>query len=315
MKIYYFVLLFNFIVFYEGGVEAQANMSGKENILFIVNPISHGIKGHDVQSIFKETIDSARFNYDIVFTESPGHASKIAHDAIGVYDIIAAVGGDGTVNEVASSLIHTEASLAIIPVGSGNGLARHLKIPVGLSPSLKALNHAHPITIDTGEINHKPFLMAAGIGFDALVAHRFASFGKRGLFSYVQVALKEYFSYQPVDYHMQLDGKEIRRKAFLIAFANGSQYGNEFQIAPRADLQDGKLDLVIMQPVSFWQIPSKLFQSRFGSLEAETYQCREVKIEATQILTHVDGEPVEYTENLLIRVVPQSLIVMVPSSR
>jgi diacylglycerol kinase (ATP) len=289
-------------------------MLGSVKILFIVNPLSHEIKGRDISSLLNAEIDLTRFTYDVVFTEASGHAAKLARDAIGSYDIIAAVGGDGTVNEVASSLIHSDTALAIIPVGSGNGLARHLKIPVGLRPALKALKHSEAITIDTGKINAKPFVVAAGIGFDALVADRFASFGKRGLLSYLQVALKAYFSYEPKDYRLQIDGEWINRKAFLISFANGSQYGNDFQIAPAADLQDGKLDVVIVKPVSLWQMPGMLFRSRFGTFQAETVRCEEVKVATTHILTHVDGEPITFDGELHICVVPRSLRIMVPSS-
>lgn len=296
-------------MFYEG------SMTGNEKILLIVNPISHEIKGQNVESIVKQELNPAQFDFDIVFTEYAGHAARLAKDAIGSYDIVAAVGGDGTVNEVASALIHSEVALAIIPVGSGNGLARHLKIPIGLRASIQALNHAHMLLVDTAEINHKPFLMAAGIGFDALVAHRFASFGKRGLLSYIQVALKEYFSFEPMNYHLQVDGKWIERKAFLISFANGSQYGNDFQIAPEADLQDGLLDLVIVSPVTFWDIPGMLFRSRWGSFQAETHQCREVKVVSKHIIAHVDGEPMQFEGELHIRVVPQSLKIMAPSLR
>jgi diacylglycerol kinase (ATP) len=162
---------------------------------------------------------------------------------------IAAVGGDGTVNEVGRALVHSEAVLAIIPVGSGNGLARHLGIPVGLKKGIKALNHAYPIVIDTGKINDKIFLGVAGIGFDAHIAHKFALFGKRGFFSYCQVASREFSLYAPQSYFITIDGKQITKKAFILTFANSSQYGNNFLIAPKARVSDGYLDLVIIDDI------------------------------------------------------------------
>nr|ALS90992.1 TIGR00147: lipid kinase, YegS/Rv2252/BmrU [uncultured bacterium] len=166
--------------------------------MFIVNPISHEIKGLDIKKIIEKNLDINQFEYTILYTQYAQHASELAQEAlINSADIIAAVGGDGTVNEVGSVLVNAEAVLAIIPVGSGNGLARHLGIPVGLTKAIKALNSGHPVMIDTAKINEKAFLGVAGIGFDAHIAHKFALFGKRGFFSYCQVAAKEFFLYTP----------------------------------------------------------------------------------------------------------------------
>src|SRR5262249_1311819 len=155
------------------------------------------------------------------YTQYPQHATELALKAVrDSADIIAAVGGDGTVNEIGKALINTKAVLAIIPAGSGNGLARHLGIPVGLTRAIKALNHAHPMAIDTAKINEEIFLGTAGIGFDAHIAHAFAQFGKRGFLSYCQVALKEFSQYEPQSYHMTIDGKQLIRKALILTFAN-----------------------------------------------------------------------------------------------
>lgn len=276
-------------------------MPSKERVLFIVNPTAHGLKGQDIHSLIREEIDHQRFDYEISFQMR----------SIDDFTIVAAVGGDGTVNQVARLLIHTKSALAVIPAGSGNGFAGHLRIPLDLRASIRALNQAQKITIDTAEINGKPFVGVAGIGFDALVADRFASFGKRGLLSYMQVILQEYFGYQPQTYRFKIKDQWLEREALQICFANGSQYGNQFQIAPNAAMQDGLLEVVIVKPSPLWQIPQQLFQSRRGSYHAETFRCRAVQVDINGCLVHLDGEPVNLEGPLSIQIVPRSLSVMV----
>lgn len=276
-------------------------MTAKERVLFIVNPTAHGLVGQDIHALIQEEIDHARFDYEISFQMCP----------IDGFTIVAAVGGDGTVNQVARMLIHTKSALAVIPAGSGNGFAGHLRIPRNLRASIRALNQAQKITIDTAKINGKPFVGVAGIGFDALVANRFACFGKRGLLSYMQVILQEYFGYQPQKYRFKINDLWIEREALQICFANGSQYGNQFQIAPNADMQDGLLNVVIVKPSSLWQIPQQLIQSRLGSYHAETFCCREVQVDTKGCQVHLDGEPVNLDGPLSIQIIPQSLNVMV----
>lgn len=295
------------------------NTSEKIRIVFIVNPISHEIKGLDVKKIIETNLDSNQFDYKIVYTQYAQHASKLALDAIiDSADIIAAVGGDGTVNEVGRALINTEGVLAIIPVGSGNGLARHLGIPVGLTKALKALNYSNPAVIDTAKINEKTFLGVAGIGFDAHVAHQFAQFGKRGFFSYCQVVLKEFSLYKTQYYSIAIDGKQINRKAFVLTFANSSQYGNDFIIAPKANVSDGYLDLVIIDDIPWYSIPQFLF--RFGqstlnhSHRFETYPFKEITIQHPAIKAHVDGEPVFFENEIKVTIQPKSLKVLVPKN-
>lgn len=293
------------------------NASEKRRIVFIVNPISHEIKGLDIRKIIETNLDSNRFEYTIVYTQYAQHASKLAQDAlIDSADIIAAVGGDGTVNEVGRALIDSKAVLAIIPVGSGNGLARHLGIPVGLKKALKALNHGYPVVIDTAKINEKTFLGVAGIGFDAHIAHKFALFGKRGFFSYCQVASKEFYLYAPQSYFITIDGKQIFRKAFILTFANSSQYGNNFIIAPNASVSDGYLDLVIIDDIPFYSILQFLWRFGQGTLHHsshfETYPFKEITIQHPGMQAHVDGEPVLFENEIKVTIQPKSLKVLVP---
>ncbi|HEV8051807.1 MAG TPA: diacylglycerol kinase family protein [Parachlamydiaceae bacterium] len=311
------LLVFSFFVSILSTYAIGVTAEGKKQIVFIVNPISHNIKGFDIQSIVEKNLDTRQFEYKIVYSQYVGHATQLAQDALfNSFDIVAAIGGDGTVNEVGKALINTDLTLAIIPVGSGNGLARHLGIPVGLSQSIQALNHAHTVVIDTAKINDIPFLGVAGIGFDAQIAQQFAVFGKRGLLSYCQVALAEFSDYESQSYFIKIDGKEITRKAFILTFANSSQYGNNFIIAPNAQIDDGYLDLVIIDEVSVYSIPALLYQLKSGRMEYssyfETHRFKEITISQPLVQAHMDGEPVHFYEQINISVVPHSLKIMVP---
>jgi YegS/Rv2252/BmrU family lipid kinase len=293
------------------------NASEKRRVVFIVNPISHEIKGLDIKKIIEMNLDSNQFEYEILYTQHAQHASKLAQDAlVDSADIIAAVGGDGTVNEVGGALIHSEAVLAIIPVGSGNGLARHLGIPVGLKKAINALNNGYSVVIDTATINEKTFLGVAGIGFDAHIAHKFALFGKRGFFSYCQVALEEFPLYVPQSYLITIDGKQITRNAFILTFANSSQYGNNFIIAPKARVSDGYLDLVIIDDIPIDSIPQFLYRFWQGSLNDsrhfETHPFKEITIQHPSIQAHLDGEPLLFENEIKVRIQPKSLKVLVP---
>lgn len=288
----------------------------KKRIVFIVNPLSHELKGCNPEYIIENTLDLNQFDYRIVYTEYPRHASELAHDFLNSFDIIAAVGGDGTVNEVGRALINTNATLAIIPVGSGNGLARHLGIPIGLVQAIRALNHSYPICIDTAKINDRPFLGVAGIGFDAYMADRFARFGRRGLASYCKVAIQEFAHYQSQTYHLSIDGRPITRKAFILSFANSSQYGNDFIIAPKAHIADGFLDLVILDDVPAYSIPQYIYRFKHGTLDHsshyESYRFKEITLCAPSILAHLDGEPVRFQNEIKITVQPHSLKILSP---
>jgi diacylglycerol kinase (ATP) len=299
------------------GLGADGMASEKESILFIVNPISHGMKRLDFQNAVEHNLDKGRFTYSIVYTEYAQHATELALQAVkDRVKIVAAVGGDGTVNEVAKALIRTDTSLAIIPVGSGNGLARHLGIPTGVVNALRALNRAQPAVIDTALMNGRPFLAIAGVGFDAHVAEKFASFGKRGLFSYCQVVLKEFSRYHPRCYRMAIDGNRMIRKAFILTCANGSQYGNDCIIAPQARMDDGFLDLVVISDVPFYAIPEFLYRLRQGTLHrwrgCETHRFKKLVIEHPSMQVHLDGEPLDNEKRLEIEVQPASLKILVP---
>ena len=226
--------------------------TNKKEIVFIVNPIS-GTKSKDgLAKLVEKTLDADRFNWKIVKTEYAGHAAEITTQCVkeGV-DICVAVGGDGTVNEVARSLVHSQTALGIIPCGSGNGLARHLCLPMSMKGAVKMINEAHIETFDYGLINNQPFFCTCGMGFDAHVSLKFSESGKRGLSTYAKMVLKEGIRYQPETYTITFsdDEGEHTYNAFLVACANAAQYGNNTYIAPQASMQDGLLDVIIIDDV------------------------------------------------------------------
>lgn len=298
----------------------NCDAAAMRKIQFIVNPISGGMKGQNIEQIIEAHLDHHQFDYSIHYTQKANHASELTQEAIkkGI-DIVVAVGGDGTVNEVGKALINTQTALAILPVGSGNGLAKHLGIPTNLSQALQALNLSEVFTIDTGLINDQIFLGTAGIGFDALVAWEFDHFGKRGFSSYFQIALREYLKYQPKSYILVVDGKKIQKNAFILSFANSSQYGNDFIIAPKASLKDSFLDLIVVKELPFFALPKIIERFKHGTLDQSKYveilKCQHVVIKQKEIQAHIDGEPVLFHDRIDVRIRPASLKVMVPKQK
>lgn len=210
-------------------------------------------------------LDPMQFCFTCSYTSYAGHATKIARKAVqqGV-DVVAAVGGDGSVNEVARSIIGSQVKLAIIPVGSGNGLARALGIPRQPIAALKVINQFLSRKLDIGFANGQLFLSNAGVGFDALIAKRFAASKKRGFIHYARLVLKNCLSYQPAEYHLLVDGKKYQENAFFISVANSNQIGYNFKIAPQAELDDGFLNIVIMKPLNLIKLGQVTVQSLTG---------------------------------------------------
>ena len=228
-------------------------------------------------------------------------------------DAVFAVGGDGTVHGVARRLIGTPVALGIIPSGSGNGLARHLGISMNLREALGADHRV--TTIDTATVNGIPFIGTMGVGFDAWIADAFATSGVRGLATYIRVGLAGFLRYAPERYQIDINGETLERKALLIAIANASQYGNNARIAPIASLQDGLLDLVVVERASLSAVP-RLFAGTLHRASGITMR-RGSHIEIRRPApgpAHLDGEPVTLPALLEVDIVPQSLRVLVPDS-
>lgn len=273
-------------------------MSNKKHITFIINPKSGTQKKDDFPELIDQTLDHSQFDTDLRFTEYRGHAAEIARQsaADGV-DIVVAVGGDGTVNEVARSLVHTQTALGIIPCGSGNGLARHLCIPIDISGAIQLINNCRIDTFDYGVINGLPFFCTCGMGFDAFISLKFAEAGKRGPITYIENVLKEGLKYRPETYEIVDETGTTRYQAFLIACANASQYGNNAYIAPGATMKDGLMDVIIMEPfdaIEAPQIAADLFMKTLGNnSKIKTFRTKSIHIHRTQPgAIHYDGDPI-----------------------
>ncbi len=290
----------------------------KKRIIFIVNPISGVSKKGLLVKQIEASIDKSKFEYTILYTEGPGHATKIceAYTAMET-DMIVAVGGDGSVNEVAKGLVGSSTALGIIPAGSGNGLAHHLKIPVNSKKAIEIINQHKVIKIDTGTINKQLFVSIAGIGFDGFVAQKFAQNPRRGFLTYARIVAEEYPTYKPLNYKIEINGKLINTKALFIGFANSDQFGYGTPIAPHAKIDDGLLDVIIMQKPSVVEIPllASLLYWRKVDLwkNMEIIKASEVTVEMeNERWVNLDGEPILLGKKLHIMVAPQSLNIIVP---
>lgn len=292
-------------------------MENRTNIQFIVNPISGTSNKKRILDLIPKYLDERRFEWSICQTEHRGHAMEIAKRAAkeGV-DIVVAVGGDGTVNEVARGLLHTETALGIIPCGSGNGLARHLHIPMNPNGALKVLSDCHLEQLDYGMIDEQPFFCVCGVGFDAIISDRFARAGRRGLRTYIKDTIEVGLKYKSDTYEITADGKSMTYKAFLIACANASQYGNNAYIAPHASMSDGLLDVTLLEPFPLLASPKialQLFKKTITrNCHVRSFRCRHLHIKRSAPgVIHFDGDPKEAGKELDIRIVPKGIRVVV----
>jgi len=284
----------------------------KRKALFIVNPVSGGKRKDGVPELIERTLDKAGFEHTIVFSDGVRHAHTLATDAISKYDLVVAVGGDGTVNEIASALVGSETVMGILPFGSGNGLSRFLDIPMDAEQAIKNLNNWHVEAIDAGQANNKWFFNMAGMGFDAHIAEVFSHHVKRGFSSYVSSTLHEIANYKADIYTIYIDGKEYKREAFMLSIANSSQYGNNAHVSPKASVQDGLLDVCIIKPFPLWRFPEmgiRMFtKTAEGSKYVEIIRGKHIAIKRDHPgPMHFDGEPRIEGTDIEINVVPSSL--------
>ncbi len=288
-------------------------MKESKKILFVVNPIS-GIKGKKAAIEFLKTELDSSISYDVTETLRADHATDVTKEAIAAgYDAVIAVGGDGTVNEVGKALINSNVALGVLPFGSGNGFARHRKIPIVIKDAIHLINNFSTKIIDTATLNGEAFLTTAGLGFDAHVGWKFSQNGSRGFLTYSQIAINEFIGYKEEDYHLIIDGKELKTKAFVVSIANGGQYGNNAWIAPDASMEDGKLNVCIIRPFPAHFTPDivlKLFSKNLTA--SKYYEC--IEAEEIKIIKagkfHLDGEPREANGDLVAQIVPKSLKVI-----
>lgn len=287
-------------------------MNRRLKILAIVNPISGTGKQKGIDKILSHHIDSSRFLLNIEYTQYGGHACELSKQAIeNNYDGVLAIGGDGTINEIARALTGSDVAMGIIPCGSGNGLARHLGIPMKTVEAINWLNRAHIYSIDTVRANNQLFVNVAGVGFDAFISHQFAKMNSRGLISYIKAVIKSFFKYPQNRFVIEQNGKKRSEEAFLLSFANSSQFGNNAYIAPKASINDGLINLIILKKPRLYQIPSLILKTFGKKIDKSSLFSqitgKEFRITQDSCLAHVDGEPIELGKNIHIKVYPQSL--------
>lgn len=278
-------------------------------MFFIVNPIAGN--GHKSQ-ITKNLIDSG---YNVVFTEYPGHAEILARET-DAHKVIA-VGGDGTVNDVARGIMGTTKALGIIPCGSGDGLALHLGIPHNFSKALKIILNGKTGRLDAAKLNDKIFFSVCGTGFDALISEKFAKSGKRGLANYIEQAVRTWKGYTPERYTVNIDGTKWNTEAVFITIGNSNQWGNGAKVTPLADSSDGELDITIVDRFKNIEIPMLAYRLMTGTVNEDyhvhCYRGKHIVIEReTPGPAHVDGDWFEAGRTLDINVIPHALDVLIP---
>ena len=286
-------------------------------VLFIMNPISGTKEKTGIPLMIEETLDHSLFTHEIVTTEYAGHGCEIAARAAqdGV-DIVVAVGGDGTVNEVGCGLINTETALGILPCGSGNGLARHLNIPISIQGSLDILNRHCIKTLDYCTINGKPFFCTCGMGFDAFISQKFSESTRRGPAKYIENVLLEGLRYQPETYTIEDESGRHRYEAYLVACANASQYGNNAYIAPQASMSDGLLDVIVIEPFDLLDAAHISFdlmnKTLNKSVKVKTFTAKRVHIHRAQEgPVHYDGDPLIMGTDVDVEIVEHGMRMVV----
>lgn len=289
----------------------------KQKIVFILNPISGTASKAGIPMLIETVLDKEKFEYSIAETERAGHASELARKAAEEgADIVVAVGGDGTVNEVARALVQTKTALGIIPCGSGNGLARHLMLPINAKGAIEILNKCEIHDLDYGVINNMPFFCTCGMGFDAFISMKFALAGKRGPITYVENVLKEGLKYKPETYEIEDETGTHNYKAFLISVANASQYGNDAYIAPQASMRDGLMDVIIMEPFDMLeaaQVSIDMFNKTLDkNSKIKTFRSKHIVIHRTEPgVVHYDGDPIMTDADVDIMIKEKGIRVVV----
>lgn len=288
----------------------------KKRIRFIINPISGVAKKDQVPDLLNKYLDKEKFDYEIIYTEYRKHAKQIAYQSsLEGFDIVCAVGGDGSVHETGTALIGSKTKLAIIPLGSGNGLARHFNIPLKIKEAIETINNYQFIQMDTVLANDKPFLGVGGYGFDAQVAIKFDQYHMRGFLGYIRLALKEYLRYRPIKVLIELDNKEIiEEKVVLCSIANTSEFGNGFSLSPQSKVEDGFLELCLIKPFSISNLPLLIYQffnkQSHQSKYTQLIKFKKAKISIEGNIAHYDGEPFKVRKELNIEVRPKSLFII-----
>lgn len=267
-----------------------------KNILFIINPIAGKKAGRNISKEIIKYLDTNLFKAYFRYSEFHGHISEIANQALNEnFNVIVAVGGDGTVNETARIITHSSLTLGIIPIGSGNGLARHLNIPLTVKGAVETINKMNIQKMDAIKINGSFSFCVAGAGFDAEVSQTFQKMQTRGLLSYIIACLKCFNQSKNRNYILRTEHEVHRLNGFMLCFANASQFGNDAYIAPKASISDGFVNVVVIAKPSLFKIPILALRILTGTIEKysswQQLMVRSVQVEQESDLIHIDGEP------------------------
>ena len=290
----------------------------KKHLVFIINPKSGTDRIKAMQSAIDARLDGDQFSYEIQTTQRAKHGTELAQKAAeqGVYAVIA-IGGDGSVNDVAAGLLGTKTVLGIIPKGSGNGMARTMKLPLKIEDAIDVLNLGRTVKMDVGFVNDKLFISNAGVGFDALVSKKFSRSERRGLGVYSWLVTKYLWLYKEWEYRITIDGKELKERAFLVNVANGQQFGYNFKIAPKASYTDGEFDVIIIRKFPKMLGGALTVRALMGTILRSPYvrfiKAKEIIITHPDLkLMQTDGDAHACNNRLHFRIVPAALEVIVP---
>lgn len=286
----------------------------KKSILFIINPNSGHKRGTKTIKLIPKCLDATKFEYSYQLTTHAKHAIELAAKAVeDKVDIVVAVGGDGLVNEVFQCLVHTDTAFSIIPMGSGNGIARSLGIAMNVKTALTNLNSGNITKIDTVLFNGQPYLGVAGIGFDGFIAWEFSKTSKRGFWAYLKLIFRQVLGYRSSTFLIHDGLRHWKFDAFIVTIANGQQYGNDAFIAPQAELDNGLLDLVVVKNHSKWFSPLLAIQvmtkNIHKSRHVEIIRGEKFQIKTSYDYAHIDGEPISPKNENEIEILPKSLSI------
>ena len=290
----------------------------RKHMVFIINPKSGVERQKEIQQAIDDYLDLAQYSYEILHTEFAKHGTKLAKEAArnGAYAVVA-VGGDGSVNDVVQGLLGTDTLLAIIPKGSGNGMARTMKIPLETGEAIKVINKGNTVKMDVGYANGLPFISNAGVAFDALVSKKFAKSERRGFWIYSWLVTKYMWLYKSWTWKIMIDGQPFTERAFMVNIANGQQFGYNFRIAPMASYTDGLLDLIIIR--KFPKILGGLivFRAMNGTIADSPYvkhlTGKEITISNPGLrLMQTDGDAHVCENSITFKIIPAAQTVIVP---
>ena len=298
-------------------LEHKGDLSPK--IQFIINPSAGQGKYERIIHAIHETLSDSSLQYDIKVLEYRGEATSIAREAANTHDVVVAVGGDGTVNEVFNGLVGTQAVFGIIPAGTGNGFARELGLPLEPAEACRVLVEGDIKSMDVGMVNDRYFLGTAGVGFDAMISKFMGErLGRlRGLWLYFVAGALVFYKYTPQLIDVDIDAEKMETTPLLIAVANTARYGGAALIAPDAKPDDGLLDVCIIRKMGIarilWHLPKLFTGKHIGLPDVSMYQCKSITINAPEpIPVHVDGEAIDSRSRVEFTLLPNAIKVLVP---